>query len=95
VNPVTKEIVIGHVTKQGVFADAVYKNTNLSSTVDYNLGVTLKGTKVSVTLNSQTILSRTYNAVATDGGFGLLGWSGMTSFDLFNVKTDTPQAALG
>jgi hypothetical protein len=60
----------------------------LASGVDYTVGVTLKGSTVSVALNGQLMLSRAYNGTVTDGSFGLLSRSGQTSFDSATVKTD-------
>lgn len=66
----------------------MYSKASLVAGVDYTLGLTLKGTTVSVTLNAQLILSRGYNALVTDGDFGLLGRAGQTSFDSATVKSD-------
>jgi len=85
---VTKQIILGHRTTKGWFIDAVYNNSTLAAGVDYNLGLTLRGTTASVTLNGATVLSRTYNAVVTDGGFGLFSRTGQTSFDSVTVKSD-------
>jgi hypothetical protein len=87
---VTKQIILGHSTSKGWFIDSVYNNSSLAAGVDYNLGLTLKGTTIGVTLNGATVLSRTYNAVVTDGGFGLFSRIGQTSFDSVTVKTDDP-----
>jgi hypothetical protein len=57
------------------------------------LTVTLKGTTVSVLVNRSAAVSHVYNAVVTDGGFGLLAKGGMASFDLFTVSTDDPSFA--
>ena len=85
------KITLGHHTSKGWFTDAVINNSSIvAGTTDYTLGVTLRGTTVSVTLNGQLVDSRAYNAVVTDGGFGLLSRTGTTSFDKINVKTDDP-----
>ena len=52
------------------------------------LGLTLQGTTVSVTLDDQPVLDHVFNALVTDGGFGLLSRVGTSSFDVFTVGTD-------
>jgi len=88
ISAATKQIILGHRTAKGWFVDAVYNNSTLAAGTDYNLGLTLRGTTVSVTLNGATVLSRAYNGVVTDGGFGLFSRSGQTSFDTTTVKSD-------
>jgi hypothetical protein len=87
------KITLGHRTTKGWFTDAVYNNATLAAGTDYALGLILKGTTVSVTLNGQTVLSRAYNAVVTDGDFGLFSRSGVTSFDIVTFKSDAPTLA--
>ncbi len=87
------KITLGHRTAKGWFTDAVYNNATLATGTDYTLGLILKGTTVSVTLNGQTVLSRAYNALVTDGDFGLFGRSGVTSFDTVTFKSDAPTLA--
>jgi hypothetical protein len=90
----TKQILLGHHTlKAGWVIDAALANTGLNSVTDYSLGVTLKGSTVSVTVNDQSGLSYAYNALVTDGSFGLLARNGQVSFDTVNVKTDDPSFA--
>ena len=85
------EVTLGHRTAKGWFTDATYSNAAVTpGSIDYTLGVTLKGTTVSVTLNNQIVLSRAYNALVTDGNFGLFGRTGTTSFDSVTVKSDAP-----
>ncbi len=85
------QITLGHRTAKGWFTDATYSNTALIlANTDYTLGLTLKGTTVSVTLNNQVVLSRAYNALVTDGEFGLFSRTGTTSFDSVTVKSDAP-----
>jgi Ca2+-binding RTX toxin-like protein len=85
------QVTLGHRTAKGWFTDATYSNPALTpDSTDYTLGLTLKGTAVSVTLNNQVVLSRTYNALVTDGDFGLFSRAGTTSFDTVTVKSDAP-----
>ena len=84
------KIILGHRTSRGWFTDAVINNSSVVAGTDYTLGIMLKGTTVSVTLNGSLVASRTYNAVVTDGNFGLLSRTGTTSFDTVTVKSDDP-----
>jgi len=86
------KIIIGHYTKSGVVNDAVLTQT-IDAGVNYTLGVTLKGSTVSVTLNGAVVLGKTYNAVVVDGEFGLLAAGGAASFDDIKVKTNDPAFA--
>jgi hypothetical protein len=61
---------------------------SLAANTNYTLGVTLRGSTVSVTLNGQSVLGRVYNAVTVDGAFGLLAVGGAASFDRVVVKTN-------
>jgi hypothetical protein len=54
------------------------------------LGVSLKGTTVSVTVDGQAVVGYVFNAATVDGRFGLLATSGAASFDDVRVKTDDP-----
>lgn len=93
-----RNISLGHYTERsGWVTDARYSNASLMAGQDYTLGLSLKGSTVSVTLDGQLVLSRVYNALVTDGGFGLVGHkgasSGLTSFDSVTFKTDDPAFA--
>jgi hypothetical protein len=84
------KITMGHRTAKGWFTDATVSNSSILANTDYTVELVLKGTTVSVNLNGQTIVSRVYNAVVTDGSFGLLSRTGTTSFDTVTVKSDDP-----
>ena len=86
----TNQVLIGHYTyKHGWTIDAAV-DINLDANTDYELGVSLKGTTVSVSLNNQAVLGYVYNAVTVDGDFGLLSRDGTTTFDLVTVSTNDP-----
>jgi Ca2+-binding RTX toxin-like protein len=87
------KITLGHRTAKGFFTDLVVNNSSIVAGTDYTLGLTLKGTTVSVTLNGQTVASRSYYALVTDGAFGLYSRIGTTSFDAVTVKSDDPKLA--
>jgi hypothetical protein len=84
------KITLGHRTPRGWFTDAVYNNASLVAGSDFTLGVNLRGSMVSVLLNNQMVLSKTYNALVTDGNTGLFSRSGVTSFDTVTYKSDDP-----
>jgi hypothetical protein len=83
-------IEIGHRTSNGWFTDATYNSASISGGSDYALGITLKGSTISVTLDDQLVVSHAFNALVTDGNFGLLSRVGTTSFDSLTVQTDDP-----
>ena len=88
----TGQVLIGHSTaKGGRVIDAAWNSgTLMNSSTDYSLNATLMGNTVSVTFNNMGVLSFAYNALVTDGQFGLLAHNGEASFDSFTVKTDDP-----
>ncbi|MDQ3439988.1 MAG: hypothetical protein M3478_06510, partial [Planctomycetota bacterium] len=91
INAQTKQVVLGHRTaKGGWVVDARFNITGFTAATDYTLGLTLKGTTANVTLNGATVISRTYNALVTDGGFGLFTRFGQSSFDALTIGTDDP-----
>jgi hypothetical protein len=83
-------ITIGHHTDKGWFVDATYSDPSIDAGTDRTLGITLKGTTVSVTLDDQALVGHVFNALVTDGRFGLLSRTGSTSFDTVTVQTDDP-----
>jgi len=85
----TDQMIIGHHTSKGWFNDAVFSRV-INVGTDYRVTVSLKGTTVSVWLNGQAVGGYVYNALVTDGYFGLLSVKGQSSFDTITVKTDDP-----
>jgi Ca2+-binding RTX toxin-like protein len=84
------QVIIGHYTpKSGWVSDAAVSKVIIAGT-SYTLGVALKGTTVSVTLDGQTVLGYAFNAVTADGNFGLMATGGQASFDDVRVKTNDP-----
>ena len=82
------KVVIGHYTaKSGWVSDAVVSKV-INSGTTYALGVTLKGSTVSVTLDGQTVLGYAFNAATVDGNFGLMATDGSASFDDVRVRTN-------
>jgi sucrose-6-phosphate hydrolase SacC (GH32 family) len=83
----TGKLLIGHVTSSGTYIDASYTtNSTIKSGTDFTLGITLQGSTVSVSFNGQQLLTTSYNALLTDGGFGLFSVAGATSFDVFRIQ---------
>ena len=91
VDAVHNQVVIGHHTKKGWFADAVTSRSIGSG--DHKLAVSLKGTTVSVTLDGQAVTGFVYNAAVVDGKFGLFTANGSSSFDTATFRTDDPAFA--
>jgi hypothetical protein len=88
IDAVTDQVIIGHWTaKRGWATDAVVSKV-IDAGVDYTLGLTLKGTTASVTLNGATVTSFAFYAVTVDGTFGLLSTTGQASFDDVRARTD-------
>jgi Ca2+-binding RTX toxin-like protein len=88
IDAVSDQVIVGHYTAQsGWVEDAVAART-INAGVEYKLGVTIKGSTVSVTLGGQAVLGTVFNAVAVDGDFGLLAAGAPASFDGVTVKTD-------
>lgn len=88
VDVASKQVMIGHRSASGWTIDAVVSNTSLLSATDYKLGVTIKGSSVSVTLNDQAAVGFVFNAVGVDGRFGLFVRGTSASFDAVTVRTN-------
>jgi hypothetical protein len=83
-------VIIGHYTpRSGWVSDAAVAKS-IGATASYTLGVSLKGTTVSVTLDGQTLVGFAFNAATVDGRFGLLATGGQASFDDVRVRTNDP-----
>ena len=89
VDVLTKQVLIVHRSASGWFIDASVTHTGLAAGVDFKLGVSIKGSTVSVTLNDQAALGYMFNAVGSDGRFGLFTTQ-TASFDTVTVKTNDP-----
>jgi hypothetical protein len=74
--------VIGHYSSKGWVIDKAVSKTIGAG--DHVLGLTLAGTTVSVTLDGAAAVSHVYNAVTTDGKFGLF-CNTASSFDTVTV----------
>jgi subtilisin-like proprotein convertase family protein len=83
------QVVLGHYTKRGWTIDAAVTRT-ITAGVDYQLGISLKGTTASVSLNGQSAVGFVYNAAVVDGQAGFLSRDGSSSFDVVTIKTNDP-----
>ncbi|MBW6496097.1 MAG: cadherin-like domain-containing protein, partial [Burkholderiaceae bacterium] len=90
----SQQIVVGHRAKQGLVIDASI-STSLNATIVYTLGVSLKGTTVSVSLNGAPVLGYVYNASVVDGQAGMFAKGGSAKFDSFLLKTNDPKVGTG
>jgi Ca2+-binding RTX toxin-like protein len=89
----TGQVLIGHYTERsGWVIDRAVAVAGITAGTDYALGVSLKGSTVSVTLGGSTVLSHSYNSTVVDGAVGVLARGGSVSFDSFGLKTDDPDA---
>jgi hypothetical protein len=87
IDATTGQLMIGHyTTKKGWVIDATVWKA-IAPGAAYTLGITLKGTTVSVSLDGQVALGYTFNAATVDGSFGLLA-TGLSSFDDLRVRTN-------
>jgi hypothetical protein len=90
IDAATDTVMIGHHTKKGGWAVDAQVSRPINAGTGYVLGVALKGSTVSVTLEGQVLLGHVFNAATVDGAFGLLARSGAAKFDDVAVKTDDP-----
>ncbi|MEX2149864.1 MAG: LEPR-XLL domain-containing protein [Steroidobacteraceae bacterium] len=82
------KVIIGHYTKKGGWVIDASASKTIDAGSDYTLGVALKGSTVSATLNGQVVLGHAFNAAAVDGNFGLMATGGQASFDDVKVRTN-------
>jgi hypothetical protein len=83
-------VILGHYTAPHGWVFDVVVSRPIDAGVDYAIGVSLRGSTVSVSINSQLVLSKSFNAVTVDGDFGLFATDGSASFDEVTVKTNDP-----
>lgn len=94
VSAATKQILIGHYSERsGWVVDSAVAHPAITTATDHALGVVLKGSTVSVTLDGVAVASHAFNATVVDGAVGVLARGGAVSFDSFGMKTDDAQAA--
>jgi len=86
----TRQVTIGHRIGNDWVVDAAVTRTSLASGVDVALGVTIRGSTVSVTLDGQQVVGFAFNAIALDGRFGVFAAGGAAAFDSVTIKTNDP-----
>ncbi|KKL18253.1 hypothetical protein LCGC14_2477370, partial [marine sediment metagenome] len=89
----TQEVLIGHYTARRGWKVDASASWQISSNEAHELGLSIKGTTVSVLVDGQAVLGHSFNGVAVDGDFGLLSRDGATTFDDFTVRTNDPAFA--
>ena len=92
IDAIADQVVIGHHTSKGWFIDASV-DASIETGTSYNLGISMLGTSVSVTLNDQAVVGHVFNSLLTDGFIGLLSKDGATLFDDVVVQGDDPAYA--
>jgi hypothetical protein len=88
IDAATDQLIIGHYTTQRGWATDAVASKDIDPGADHVLGISLKGTTVSATLDGQAVAGFVFNATTVDGQFGLLATDGPASFDDFRVQTD-------
>ncbi len=85
----TGELVIGHRTLKGWFIDT-QMCADVEADTSYELGISLLGTSVSVTLNGTAVIGHVFNSLLNDGQLGLLSLGGESLFDDFAISGNDP-----
>jgi hypothetical protein len=89
ISAATQQILIGHYSERsGWVVDSAIARPGLAAGVDYALGVSLKGSTASITLDGSTVFSYSFNATIVDGAVGVMARGGSVSFDSFGLKTN-------
>ncbi len=84
----SNKAVIGHRTAAGwQFDESV--NRTITAGVDYQLGVSIHDSMVSVSIGGVKVASHTYRGFVDDGNVGLFTWKGGSSFDNVSMKATT------
>ncbi len=90
IDPAGDTVMLGHYSPRDGWEIDAQLSTAIPDARDHELGLLIKGSTVSVTLNGNVVLSHAYNALVTDGGFGLIARDAPATFGGFAVKTDDP-----
>ena len=86
----SQEVQVGHRKGNNWTVDASVAKSDLVAGTDYELGITISGTTVSVTFNGQAALGHSFNGNAVDGRFGIFAFNGTASFDSITIQTNDP-----
>jgi hypothetical protein len=86
--PESDQVVVGHHTARAGWAIDAAVPIAIEPGADPLLGVSLKGTTVSISVDGQVALGHVFNSLVVDGDFGLLTGTGGASFDSFTLRTD-------
>ena len=94
IDTVADMVIIGHHTSKGWFVDAETGYTFDTGT-GYNLGISILGTSVSVTLDGEAAVGHVFNSLLNDGIIGLMSKDGTSAFDDVVARGDDPAYADG
>jgi hypothetical protein len=93
IDVVGDKLVFGHVSpKHGLGIDYSVART-FDAGVYYTLNLIMKGASVSATVNGALVGSWGFNSAVVDGGMGVLGQMGATTFDSTRIRTNDPAFA--
>jgi Ca2+-binding RTX toxin-like protein len=90
IDALADQILIGHHTSKGGLSVDALVDQVIDAGIDYNVGVSLKGSSVNVTIDNFIVLGHVFHSVIVDGPFGLMSWNGDSAFDEFTFRTDDP-----
>ena len=85
-----QRVIVGHYTTRGGLVIDASAPRALVANTDYSIFLVLKGAGLSVSVAGALALSYGFNSALADGGIGVLGVSGATSFDSFRIRTNDP-----
>ncbi|MBN1193463.1 MAG: hypothetical protein JXA36_07225, partial [Coriobacteriia bacterium] len=89
----TGALVLGHV-RHGVRTIDATVALGIKARSLHLLGLTLQGNVLSVLVDGRLVLTRTYNALITDGASGLIAVGGASKFDSMSVATNDADPVL-
>jgi hypothetical protein len=87
INSTDNTVVIGHY-KDGEMTIDTSVDKTIKAGSSYELGISMVGTKVSLTLDGQTVATHLFNALLNDGDVGLMARDGSSLFDSMTIWGD-------
>lgn len=89
----TAEVWIGHVSRGGLVVDASAPVPGLEPGLANELTLGLEGSRATLTLGEDEVLSHVFNALLNDGEVGLLALDGAAQFDALAVRGSDPDSS--